>query len=70
MSKETDNGNLAAYPRDTNQTYATGYDGLTKRELFAAMVLQGFITHYGETTDSLASWAVRDADDLLKELAK
>jgi hypothetical protein len=37
MSKESDNGNLSAFPLNADQPYAAGYNGLTKRELFAAM---------------------------------
>ncbi len=46
-------------------------DGITKRELFAAMCLQGLVTRVmpGEI-DSLARVCVGFADKLLAELAK
>jgi hypothetical protein len=45
---------------------------LTKRELFAAMVMQGFAadTNEGAQPAVIASYAVRYADALLAELAK
>lgn len=48
------------------------YLGLTKRELFAAMAMQGFIASkvYGGEVEMRASLAVKYADALLKELAK
>ena len=44
--------------------------GLTKREYFAAMAMQGLCTHSGDyhTPENLASDAVMYADALLKEL--
>lgn len=48
--------------------------GLTKRELFAAMAMQGLLASWGnhDVTDSgdLASDAVRAADALIAELSK
>jgi hypothetical protein len=46
--------------------------GLSKRELFAAMVMQGFAadTNEGAQPEVIASYAVRYADALLAELAK
>ena len=46
--------------------------GLTKREYFAAMAIQGLCTHSGDyhTPENLASDAVMYADALLKELEK
>lgn len=43
--------------------------GLTKRELFAAMALQGFCAR-GPVRTSEVDWAVRLADALLAELRK
>jgi hypothetical protein len=48
--------------------------GLTKRELFAAMAMQGQLSSASECADSscggIAKWAVNYADALLAELAK
>lgn len=47
--------------------------GLTKRELFAALAMQGVLSAAGETRLSpfwVANEAVQCADALLKELAK
>lgn len=44
--------------------------GLTKRELFAAMAMQGVIASDSLHPDDNAAFAVQQADLLLKELAK
>lgn len=66
-----------AYPIPLNpgETYTSHgvFDGLTKRELFAAMAMQGFAADPGITEarpEALAAGAVRWADALLAELAK
>lgn len=51
------------------------YYGLTKRELFAAMALQGIcansMPHYaGLDSDKIAQWSVTQADALIAELNK
>lgn len=47
------------------------YLGLTKREYFAAMAMQGLLAQNGyDRFDSLAIDAVRQADVLLEELEK
>jgi hypothetical protein len=46
------------------------YYGLTKRELFAAMAMQGIVFNDIYTTETAARMAVGAADALLKELAK
>jgi len=51
------------------------YGGLTKRELFAAMLMQGMIASESESEglyrpETAATRAVKFADALLKELAK
>ncbi len=46
--------------------------GLTKRELFAAMAMQGMLANgatYGNH-EEFATWSVKSADALLAELAK
>jgi len=47
-------------------------DGLTKRELFAAMAMQGFLSdpNYNETPSRMAASCVRHADALIAELSK
>ncbi|MFT3994763.1 MAG: hypothetical protein QM660_10675 [Dysgonomonas sp.] len=44
--------------------------GLTKRELFAAMAMQGYITDPNSTPSRAAVFAVKCADALLAELNK
>ena len=44
--------------------------GLTKRELFAAMVLQGMYSNDRPMPTYAPQWAVEAADALLGELAK
>jgi|19_taG_2_1085344.scaffolds.fasta_scaffold00098_34 hypothetical protein len=44
--------------------------GLTKREHFAAMALQGLATNANMPIDITVKLAIRMADDLLKELEK
>lgn len=60
----------AAFPIFSNQEE----DGLTKRELFAAMAMQGLCTLYPQCgdfmQDHVAEGAVKLADALLRELAK
>lgn len=53
-------------------TFAVGA-GLTKREYFAAMAMQGFIAAGGNgmpPAENLAAYATRAADALLAELEK
>ena len=59
------NGSLPAYPIDNKY-------GLTKRELIAAMVLQGSMANSSAagTSESYAKEAVEFADALLEELAR
>lgn len=67
------NGNLPAYPLIDNENIKLSY-GLTKRELFAAMAMQGLLSSF----DKDGTWtgldcekeAVKMADALLKELEK
>jgi hypothetical protein len=59
---------------DPNGQMHYGYDGLTKREHFAAMAMQGMLSnpHYYEEVllKDLAFMAVCRADDLILELNK
>jgi len=69
------NGGNPSYPVATNDSI---YAGLTKRELFAAMAMQGYCARdiYGSMNDTSPSWldraklAVLHADALLAELEK
>ncbi|MFM2014223.1 MAG: hypothetical protein RLZZ396_3007 [Planctomycetota bacterium] len=64
------NGNDAAYPSDPDQ-YSPEF-GLTKRELFAAMALQGLLADPYSTQEFtiMASMSVQVADALITELSK
>ena len=80
------NGDLPAMPNDTDSqtlscmglmpTVAAFYRhgaGLTKREQFAAMAMQGMLANgsgYDHDADILASYAVLNADALLAELER
>ena len=47
--------------------------GLTKREYFAAMAMQGILASDSDqnyTDENVSAWAVNSADALLAELAK
>lgn len=56
---------LAAYP-----TSHELYGGLTKRELFAAMAMQGILARTEATKSGICRDAVRLADALLAELSE
>ena len=64
-----------AYPhteRNDDDTYWLTHQGLTKRELFAAMAMQGMLSQ-NSTSNFMhlrAKLAVEAADALLAELAK
>lgn len=72
------NAEQSAYPhtrtvRDGGYMKTVTEPGLTKRELFAAMAMQGLMSHpdlCGLSSDRRAAYAVECADDLLAELAK
>lgn len=74
MTHPTSDGAEPAYPCDpitNNQTDAAR--GLSKRELIAAMAMQGLCVDYHSSPndiDANAILAVRAADALLSELAK
>lgn len=75
---ETPAETLGAEPAAACLELRQEWRGLTKRELFAAMAMQGMLSnaYYAEEADqsersgSLASAAVWNADALLQELAK
>lgn len=73
--------NAAAFPLDcdTDPVRDITHHGLTKREYFAAMAMQGMGTwsptenysiplRYNDALDARAEWAVRQADSLIKAL--
>jgi hypothetical protein len=63
------NGNDAIYPMATE---GDGFnDGLTKRELIAAMAMQGLLAcpSYIQTVEVLASTSIKAADALIARLA-
>lgn len=72
------NGDKPAYPiseEETNRVDALVniYFGLTKREMFAAMAMQGMASYHGtqgmgNTCSSTAERAIELADELLKQL--
>jgi len=49
---------------------STSKDGLTKREYFAAMAIQGFMVNHTGTIEELVKMSVIAADALIKELNK
>ncbi len=64
-------GCVAAGPQDDVYTsYSIGQVGLTKREYFAAMAMQGLLCHDDNGPDRIAGWAVSYADALIEELNK
>jgi hypothetical protein len=63
------NGNDSAYPSSPDQ-YSPEF-GLTKRELIAAMAMQGLLTNAGivDCYDKIAGLAVNHADALIERLS-
>lgn len=63
------NGELGAYAEGE-----FGQIGLTKRELLAAMAMQGWLSSFGDDTianpNAVAEFSVKCADALLKALEK
>jgi hypothetical protein len=70
MSEDLVGKNEPAYP--VSDASCCQYGGLTKRELFAAMAMQGMRADHSATgvPEAIARESVRLADALLKELAK
>lgn len=67
-----ENGKESAFACSDNGTeYTTtwqGQKGLTKREYFAGLAMQGFIAKFNAPTKKMAEWSVEAADELLKQL--
>lgn len=61
--------NDPAFPAPYGQT--NGADGLTKREYFAAMAMQGIVAKHGVdlTRRDVAYWALQYADRLISDLS-
>ena len=55
---------------DISRPALTWATGLTRRELFAAMAMQGLLAHFGAQSGDGIKIAVDYADALLAELAK
>lgn len=71
------NANEPAYPNELASPTNDGYlstSGLTKRELFAAMAMQGFLSNKAHATsfapEEDAQYVIRIADALLAELER
>ena len=64
VTSESDN------PDNNNVTAIWSKGGLTKRELFAAMMMQGMVHDSRPAATVAAIWAVEYADAIVKELAK
>lgn len=65
-----ENFNNPAFPTQDNKFY---YGGLTKREYFAGLAMQGLLSHVGTASWSAEKTAIESlshADALLKELEK
>ncbi len=63
------NGNDLITPLINTDTEAGHYSGLTKREYFAAMAMQGLLAS-GDYTQDIAHSSVECADALISELNK
>lgn len=66
------NGMEPAFSQKSDHVRCINPEGLTKRELFAAMAMQGLLStgaNWFESQDG-AHFSVKWADDLLAELAK
>lgn len=69
MSEETkNNGNSGVTSLVVPDNFQEIYSGLKKRELFAAMAMQGFITNTATDESLIAEFAVEQADALLAAL--
>lgn len=62
------NADMPAMPVENTSDY---YHGLTKREYFAGLAMQGLLgedVNHGYNVRTVAKWAVEQADALLYEL--
>ncbi len=68
-----ENSELSAFPRNEKNSMAIEYQGLTKREYFAAMAMQGILANENtglSPNEVVAKESVKLADLLLAELDK
>lgn len=79
MSREQNNSNYSAYPQvafdDRGALTTLGmqeFQGLTKREYFAGLAMQGLLAKEGvwSSDEILAQRSIEIADELLKQLEK
>lgn len=61
------NADQPAYPIEADKV-STNSKGLTKREMFAAMAMQGMLANSFWGEQDVAEQAIRYADKLLKQL--
>ena len=64
-----ENGKQSAFPLDGNHTGHPDTIGLTKREYFAGLAMQGMFSQHTfilKNTTELATIAIKCADELLK----
>ena len=59
----------AAFPRPNDKTDYVDHPGLTKREYFAGLALQGVLSRESCPAGRAAGLAVSAADELLKRLS-
>lgn len=61
-----------AFPtlKDPMNPFDQSMPGLTKREYFAAMAMQGLLRVDDHGPDRIAEWAISYADALIEELVK
>jgi len=70
------NADMPAMPLPLGSETSSGQDGLSKREHFAAMAMQGILANQynvpvrEDQFDLVSKWSVMAADSLLKELEK
>lgn len=66
-------GQQAAFSCPTGSDGGVYHHGLTKREYFAAVAVQGLLANPGfndKTAQQIATWSVEQSDMLLEELTK
>lgn len=60
-----------SYEQGYKDAMSESFIGLTKRELFAAMAMQGLLAadpKHNMSSDDIAKYAIEQADDLIKAL--
>lgn len=73
MAIQADDNIYPLYKREVPEEW-TVKDGMTKREHFAVMAMQGLVAHYGygeapvADAEEMAQWAVKLADALIQAL--